>query len=137
MPSKPVHILTSAGAGLAVTTIIPVCEQIIDSVPYKIGGFIGGSIGGMMPDIIDPPRHPNHRALGHSVTANTIVLGTLATTLPVIEMHLADLIEEAIENDNDILAGLYQFLIGIVRGFIAGQVMHLILDLTTPKRLPF
>lgn len=136
MPSKPVHVIVGGAAGVAATAYYPVDSETLNSTWYRLGGAVGGVLGGMMPDIIDPPRSPNHRAIGHSITANTFGLGSLSVLVLGAEPFFSDPIQQAESGENRFLVGLYQFFLGLVIGFIGGQVSHLALDMLTPKRLP-
>ena len=136
MPNKPTHIIAGAGAGVLAVNFWPLEDDNIKSGEYLTGAVIGGIIGGMLPDIIDPPRSPHHRSIGHSMTGNSIGLGALIANIDTIDQALSERIKEAEENENYVLAGFYRFVSGLIKGFIAGQASHLLLDLTTPKRLP-
>lgn len=137
MPGKMMHLTVGTAAGAAAILLTPQDNTNICGEYYLYGGLIGGFIGGLMPDIIDPPTGPNHRGMGHSMSGNTIGLSSLTLLIQKLDSWISDQIEKAEEVDNTILIAFFQALAGFVRGFIAGQASHLLLDLTTPKRLPW
>ena len=136
MPSRGTHMIVGAAAGLGATVCFPVPYENIDSAWYRLGALVGGVCGAITPDIIDPPRSPGHRGIGHSVTANTVGLSGLSFFLQDAESYFSDLIQEAQADQRHFLAALLQFIAGLLWGFVAGQVSHLALDILTPKGLP-
>lgn len=76
----------------------------------SLAGF-SGHLGGIMPDVIEPARHPNHRKHFHSIVAGVGVA------------YLSNKINEKSENP---------FVKTISRGIATGYVSHIILDSTTP-----
>lgn len=148
MPNRDVHSIAGAlgGAGYALymAQVQPGYRMFVEMV----GGVLGGIAGGRLPDYIDAPTCPRHRAEAHSV-AITGVAGRLVSD------HLGDW-QNALRRQADHYAfmrgnssqPLEQFLLwiaenacrvlaGAIAGVLAGYVSHLILDAFTPMSLPF
>jgi membrane-bound metal-dependent hydrolase YbcI (DUF457 family) len=77
---------------------------------------LGGLLGSMLPDILEPAYHPNHRSLAHSWSA----AGTMVWfAISVIQSETASARQKA-----------------FWRSFLLGALSHLALDACTPKSLP-
>ena len=114
--NRKAHIILGEVAGIGGSLVWSYCSE------EKIKGWdwlailAGSAIGGMLPDGIDPPLSPNHRAFGHSIAGN----GSLA--LVILKLS----------SNQDINPTLKWFL----RSFVFAQWSHLISDSTTPKGIP-
>lgn len=111
------------------------------------GGYMGGKIGGRVPDLIDPPTSPNHRSIGHGVIPNgTLFVKTFefATDLRRNIRQWAAEAKARSERSEDpveaiIQFGLYMllhFVAGMIAGMPAGHISHLLADSMTKKGLP-
>ncbi len=147
MPDRNVHAWTGSIAGGALALHRTYGRSSEDSFPEIVGGTLGGLLGGMMPDELDPPISPNHRALAHSAGVALLALPRLEGLLSGWEGHLRHLADEVRAcrgwQKSDlakILLGLLEILLriaaGIASGIVAGYSTHLILDGLTPKSLP-
>lgn len=122
MPNFDTHFNGGAVSGMftAVTTLISAKrnEKITlgDVVASAIIGGLSGSVGGVLPDLLEPATHPNHRGVMHSSLA---LVG--AGSLPFIQ---------SVQNTD-----LYSRI--VINSFSIGYVSHLIMDASTPKSLPF
>jgi len=109
------------------------------------GGFLGGALGGMMPDVLEPATSPNHRKLAHSV----VMLGTLTLARVVewqtgcrrraaedAEVASSLLLGSKARADAELAAVVWSFFAGFIAGFVAGYASHLGLDATTLRSLP-
>lgn len=133
MPNRTVHIPAGVASGATFASVRAINER--DEVIYAraIGGLIGGYFGAQMPDIIDPSTNgPNHRSLGHGILPNTCAAAYLHRPYENLRRYLNVRAEEY----TLIPSTLMQCLIGVLDGFIAGYVSHLVLDSFTPKGLP-
>jgi len=81
-----------------------------------LGAFLG-SIGGILPDLLEPARNPNHRSFFHSWLL-------LLSMLLVIAFKISK------------KSTLKWFLSHPFLSFIAGYSSHLLADMTTAKGLP-
>ncbi len=137
MPKRNTHLTVGVmvGAGAALCTLVSIPEDD-RSGWILIGGALGGAVGAAMPDVIDLPTGPNHRAIGHSISVNGVV------ALPAIELagSLFDLCmsraKDAKGRGDELTEVLWQMAAGAVWGMLAGQLSHLVLDSMTPRSLP-
>src|ERR1700757_3576639 len=79
-----------------------------------VGGAIG-TIGGVLPDLLEPAYHSHHRKLFHSVTAAG------AVSYGIYKTHQSDLSKETK---------------GVITTMGIGYLSHLLLDSETPRGLP-
>ena len=77
--------------------------------------IIGGIIGSILPDMIEPPDHYTHRGFFHSVSMMRFLLVALIVSF---------------------LIAFYETWVWSVFYVIVGYVMHLLADGTTPMGLP-
>jgi len=148
MPSAKVH--GPVGALLGAVNALRLSEGQPDGyrlVETLSGAFFGGTAG-IMPDRLDPPDHPNHRAGGHGA-AQTIALTYLAHKVtPLVQEKLrgiatslfdeAQLKPEGFERSMCQVGGIcYLILSGALPGITAGYASHVALDAFTPKSIPF
>ena len=81
-----------------------------------VGGSVIGTIGGILPDKLEPARNPHHRKFFHSIFTSTVIGYGLYKT-----------------NSNNNMCELTK---GIITTAGIGYLSHLALDSQTPKRLP-
>lgn len=106
MSNRSEHIVASAFCGAFFEAIMSenVGADLWKAVCY---GLVGGAVGGILPDIVDPPTDPFHRGIGHGIMPLAI--------MPIV----------AFSGKHSLLRGL-----GI------GYTMHLAMDAQTPMGLP-
>jgi hypothetical protein len=123
--------------------------RLADSSPYDgteiFAAAIGGVLGSRIPDAVDPPHGPRHRAAAHDVMIGVAVAG-----LPIAEWqaacraqatqhaahasaHPADSWERWFQ---ELLAWLWHVVAGLLTGLRAGFLSHLILDAFTTLSVP-
>lgn len=79
---------------------------------YRWGLVVGGIIGGLVPDRLEPPVDPNHRGTFHSVGSGVgLAFGT-------------SLLSKATSN--------HKFISGFIHGLTVGYILHLVSDAMTP-----
>jgi membrane-bound metal-dependent hydrolase YbcI (DUF457 family) len=128
MPNFKKHASTGAIigglAGLAITLInqnnkIKHGQQDrinwIEVLGYTAGGATIGTIGGILPDLLEPANHPHHRKFFHSVTATT------AVGYGIYKAHKSDMSHESKTAITTI---------GV------GYISHVLLDSETPMGIP-
>lgn len=110
-----------------------------------VGGMYGGSLGGLLPDWIEPALSPRHRGVAHSWGA---LLGSFATTVQAAQDECRRQAATCLTRSQDpTISGidrvLYQlgwffwrFVAGVLSGFAPGYASHLALDGCTPMGLP-
>lgn len=166
MPNREAHGLVGAAAGgvAAAMECFAYRERNPAAQPrlgqdflHVAGGAVGGLLGSRLPDIIDPPSHPQHRAAGHDVAAHAV---SWWLTLPGVEewvdvfrgfAEVALARRAAAELDLDRGGGLWNFLralgwralealcaflAGVPRGVLAGAASHVALDACSPAGVP-
>jgi len=124
MVNRADHLKTGVISSAAVTGLICCIKARREGRPIILGdvlkeaflGAIGGVVGGLLPDILEPPRHPGHRDLFHSRLA---FIG-----MPIVGAKLMN------------SGNLSQSAVTVGEGFSVGYISHLILDSRTPRGLP-
>lgn len=117
MSNSGMHFIIGAVASLLTYAVLKQQrnEQLTweEAIPVAL---IGGTVG-VLPDIIDPPKGPNHRSIGHSVAGGTglSILGIGINENPNIQQPYKD----------------------FLTSMIASYLSHLALDAQTPAGLPF
>jgi hypothetical protein len=112
-----------------------------------LGGALGGYCGGILPDCIDPPFHPGHRALGHGFVPVAAAANFWYQGLDGWQNQLRLLADEqgyrrSLSFDPAATAWhafaewVLRLLSGFVAGLGAGYVTHIVLDFGTPRCLP-
>jgi hypothetical protein len=147
MPNRDVHGRAGAvvGGGYAAYHAWgqPTPHVLIETA----GGVLGGTIGGLLPDWIDAPTSPRHRAQAHSMA----ITGTLGyhmneqilssqTLLRSQAQACANRQLSAVSSLEQLWYAFLEFLCRLGAGAIArvlgGYASHLVLDSLTPACLP-
>ena len=145
MPCKRTHSGVGLATGLAVGVL---ATQRVDQ-EYRpaevVFAAIGGWIGGVTPDVLEPASDPNHRALFHSLTAGGGVCALAASDWVASVRAAADrcAIRAAaapegseLRQSEELKCVIWHCLAGLLLGFLAGYGSHLLLDAMTPRGLP-
>lgn len=147
MPNRATHESVGAVSGAVVAGYAARDLEGIAFLTEVLAGYLGGKLGGRAPDLIEPAIHPWHRSVAHScATGSGIsvslakgtrhwqeVCRTRARTHRVLATQSPDLTSQL---HHDLLALWWHFLAGLVVGFGAGYISHLVLDSMTPSGLP-
>jgi len=147
MPNRDVHLPVGAVSGAAYATYHVWGQEGPYVFAEAVGGFVGGMGGGLLPDWIDTPDSPCHRAEAHSVGITGTVgyfvsqqLPTWQTSLRNEAQRYAQLREAAPSFLPQIGYGalefIMRFLSGLLAGLLGGYASHLALDSLTPSSLP-
>ena len=84
MPNRALHLRVGAVSGAAYAT----CQAWGQPGPYVFaeaaGGLVGGMGGGLLPDWIDTPCSPRHRAEAHSMSITGTVGYFVGEQLPTL-----------------------------------------------------
>ena len=145
MPRRPTHVAAGVAAGIAAGVVT--ARHLADEDRFLHVAFagIGGAIGGVVPDWLEPGTHPNHRNVFHSLLAaggvTAAVLanwqaschGAAARCLGRAQLSPAGSSERSNEQ---MKAFLWRALAGLIIGFLAGYTSHLALDAGTATSLP-
>jgi len=147
MPNHPVHALTSTPAGAGYSFYKSNNKNSLARFVESAEGAIGGCIGGILPDWIDPSLHPGHRSLAHG-------LGSVATGAAFWYRRLDDWQNQLrqiadqqaccrAESTDFATTAWHAFaewalrlLSGFLAGIGAGYITHVALDFGTPRCLP-
>lgn len=109
-----------------------------------LGGYLGGTLGCGLPDILEPALHSYHRDIGHSVMTAAGIIYASVEMLGSWESYCRDKADAVGqlrgERPNDLDLATKQFLWHVAAGFAAGlavgYVSHLALDAMTPRGIP-
>jgi hypothetical protein len=147
MPNRDVHgpvgIASGGGYALYMSYGQPPWHVIAETA----GGAVGGFGGGVLPDQIDTPEHPRHRAEAHSMAITGTVGWILKENLPGWQAALRAQADKFAMMRAQSTSPLYQilfwfaeyfcrFLAGVIAGVLADYASHLTLDFFTPMSLP-
>ena len=145
MPRRPTHVaagLTAGlGAGIVSARDLPHDEQPL----HVVFAALGGVIGGLAPDWLEPGTNPSHRNLFHSLFAaggiTSAILADLRSSCSQAAAACqcrAELFPiGSTQRSNELLKALiWRAIAGLVIGFLAGYASHLALDAGTAKSLP-
>jgi len=149
MPNRKVHAAVGVMSSVGVAAVTLNGQELS---PWQAGleliaDGVAGHITSALPDRIDRPMSPSHRAAAHSMTAGVAVgvyalshvpsfqtiCRTKAREFERMRMTSQDLVQTAILFLAE--AGLY-VASGIAVGAPVGYASHLALDMTTPSGLP-
>ena len=147
MKNRRTHNVGGAvvGGGAA---LVKSAGQPAGCLALKTAGGVLAVIGlGMLPDVIEPAVHPDHRSLIHE-EAPAVVLGSLATQyFDSRQASLRALVEQQVSLEmqshsqltqlwHAFLELLFRLLAGAVAGRLGGYGSYLALDAFTPRILP-
>lgn len=147
MPNYDAHWPIGAASGGTYALYMGYGQQPSHVLAETLGGALGGFVGGVLPDRIDTPYCPRHRAEAHSMAITGSIGCFLKDNLPkwqgrlrVQAGHLGKMRAERTCEVHRVLflLGEYtcRFLAGLIAGVLAGYASHLILDFFTPISLP-
>lgn len=144
MARSSVHKKWGVAAGLGAVALNVPKGDTACAIAEFVGAALGGRVGGVAPDVVEPALTPNHRAFAHSLVA----AGLLAAVAR--ENHVGWCYERAAECRGRASLALteaergrarseevlWHFVAGLIIGFLAGYASHLVLDADTPRGLP-
>ncbi len=145
MPGKRTH----SGVGLAIGLGAGVLAVQGGDPEYRVievaFAGLGGWIGGVTPDLLEPASDPNHRAFFHSLTAGGgIAAVASADWLKSIRARADECAARAsaapegsdLRRSEELKCLALHCAAGLLIGFLAGYASHLVLDAVTPRGLP-
>jgi len=152
MPNGPTHQLLGALSGAAAAHhYVSPCLSPVDSeagTPLLIvGGLVAGGFGGRLPDLLDPPIQPNHRAFFHSIVLGAAVAGAAVFTVKKLRLLSGSPLKDKRSGARSTTGGdetvpstsisLDQALLfALVLALLVSVLSHLGADSGTPKGLP-
>jgi LexA-binding, inner membrane-associated putative hydrolase len=147
MPNHNVHWPVGTASGGAYALYMGYGQPARHVVAETLGGAVGGFAGGVLPDWIDTPDSPHHRAEAHSMAITGTAGWILNQNLTEWQSRLraqADCFAtrraQSLEPFQQFFLWLAEyfcrFLAGLIAGVLAGYASHLVLDFFTPMSLP-
>jgi hypothetical protein len=147
MPNRDVHGPVGVASGGAYALCMSNGQPAWHVNTEVAGGAVGGYAGGVLPDRIDIPEHPRHRAEAHSMALTGSVGWLVKENLPTWQAALraqADgFAAKRAQTEDPLLQLLFwlaeygcRFLAGLIAGVLGGYASHLTLDFFTPMSLP-
>lgn len=147
MPNRDVHLPVGGVSGAGYATYHAWGQSGPCLLAEAVGGLVGGIGGALLPDWIDTPRSPRHRAEAHSMSITGTIGYFMNEQLPNWQASLRN---EAQRNAQlraaspsllpqigyGVLEFVLRFLAGLLAGLLAGYASHLALDSLTPSSLP-
>lgn len=116
MANRKQHAVVAAALGLGVYAFR--CHRSAER--FTLLGALKATavtvLGGLVPDVLEPALHPNHRSFCHSVSGGGLLAGGAGVASRNIQLG----------EELTFYAGL----------FVLGYISHLLLDSTTPKGVP-
>jgi membrane-bound metal-dependent hydrolase YbcI (DUF457 family) len=142
MPNCDYHRPVGATVGFGASLALALSAKSPRPGLEAVAGWFGGWVGGALPDIIDPPTSPRHRAIGHG-----ILTACLGLTFSVVKLrHWQTALRQQADADTaravaegrwfSFRATVGYILTGFLAGVIAGYLSHLAADAFTPSGLP-
>jgi hypothetical protein len=147
MPNRDVHLPVGAVSGAAYAAYHAWGQPGPYVLAEAAGGLVGGIGGGLLPDWIDTPCSPRHRAEAHSMSITGTVGYYMNQQLPQWQANLragAQRYAQLRAASTSVLPQIgysaleliFRFLSGLLAGLLAGYASHLALDSLTPSSLP-
>lgn len=151
MPNATTHEALGAISGAAATSyfVAPFVrphDQENGKPALLMTGLVGGGVGGRVPDLLEPPVHPNHRSFCHSFVVGCAVVGGVALTVRALhelrERQTRTRTSSGLappREDDESSSGITlknAVVAGIVVAVLVGIISHLVADSGTPSGLP-
>ena len=145
MPNRRTHTEVGAITGVATALFLAKGQPTAFFLAEAAGGLLGGALGGIAPDVLEPATSPNHRKLAHSlVTAGTLTLARVTEWQSDCRRQATARAHAALtclpgsreRSDAELAAVAWSFLAGFIAGCFAGYASHLALDSMTTRSLP-
>ena len=145
MPRRPTHIsagcISGLTAGILTSKQLPSEHQLL----HVVCATIGGALGGLAPDSLEPALSPHHRSLFHSLAVGGVATsGLVANWQASCHEAAAACLSRAEQapvgspqrSEEETKALFWRAVAGLLVGFLAGYLSHLALDAGTANSLP-
>ena len=157
MPDGATYKLIGASGGAAFAAYRAKDQNPGNWIAELAGGAIGGYVGGILPDILEPAISSWHRGVAHSYVSGATVAGTANAVLskwevacrtnaesckaiPVIVVPGGMFVAAPPDPVHQFLSSLaelfWRLMAGLLNGLVAGYISHLALDAVTPRSIP-
>jgi len=157
MPDGTTHRLIGTGGG-AIFAAYKAKDQTVENWIAEIaGGAMGGYVGGILPDILEPAVSSWHRGIAHSCAAGaTVVTGANQVlskweaacrakaenckAIQLITVANGVFVPAPADPIRQLVSGLaelfWRLMAGFLNGLVAGYLSHVALDGVTPRSIP-
>lgn len=136
MPRRDTHVTAGVAAGAVWAFYHARNEHPADQVVEVLGGAVGGWLGGLLPDFIDPPASPQHRDIAHGfILLLLVAFASLEAERQACRARAASC-RKGGNAATDLRPLTWRFTAGVLTGLQAGYVSHLVLDGNTKAGLP-
>lgn len=157
MPGRETHKYVGAAAGLALAAAQAQQESKPHFLIEMMGGALGGMVGGIAPDWLEPAVCSWHRGICHSAAAGGVLVCTQQTLANwagicrqnAVKCRMVPQVEDIHSGEwlptqptslqrlwSEICEFVWTLLAGFLNGLTAGYVSHLLLDAATPRGIP-
>jgi len=134
MSNGNTHLLAGVICGVVISPVIQ--NKLHEKNDVEIGHLVlcasTGLIGGRIPDILEPPLNPNHRAFFHSIIFGLI----LCLGLKELWKKVRSKVKDRKLRGETIITGS-EFLLALIFVGLIAVLLHLVMDSFTKKSLPF
>ena len=146
MPNRPIHLAAAIPAGTIMAAHKARSFNGLQYLSEVAGGALGGTIGGLGPNWVDPPTSPGDRGIGHSAAVSCVLTGPAYQRIDTWQAwlrHEAAKLQRLQNVTIDPLVRAFYgmcyavicVLSGAIAGFVAGWGSHLVLDFGTARSL--
>lgn len=147
MARRRTHIAAGMVSGAVMAAYAGRREVGPHRVIEVVGGALGGALGAVVPDLLEPAINSWHRSLAHSYITAGMGIAVLPQRITAWQEYCRseagrheDLCAMAADDwgrfGHALWALLSLILSGLAVGLAVGYASHLALDLTTPRGLP-
>jgi uncharacterized membrane protein YeaQ/YmgE (transglycosylase-associated protein family) len=147
MPNRAEHVSAAVPVGIAFSLYKAHGRNQSGILWEALGGGVGAVAGALLPDLVDVPSCPNHRAMAHGfATAGVLAYGAWKYLDDLQDSLRAEARQHALEKLgpsapslalwHGLLEIFLQILAGALAGFVAGYISHIALDFGTPRSIP-
>jgi len=156
MADRKTHIVAGITAGIGYAAYQAKEQSTPNRLTEIAGGGVGGYLGALLPDILEPGVSSWHRGTAHSWSAGAGIVSLRdrlagwekfcreqaenCKAIPMMSVDAFTFVPAPVDPISDLFAKLaeflWRFLAGLANGLAAGYVSHLALDAVTPRSLP-
>jgi len=156
MSDRKTHVVVGVTAGIGYAAYQAKEQNAPNCLVEIAGGGVGGYLGGLLPDLLEPGISSWHRGTMHSWSTGASIVSLRdrlmewekfcrekaekCKAIPMVPIKPFTLVPAPVDPISDLFAKLaeffWRFLAGLANGLAAGYVSHLTLDAFTPRSLP-
>lgn len=146
MPNRKTHVMAGIVFGTAAAGYQARSLASENLLPELAGGCLGGILGGIAPDILEPAVHSWHRSVAHSGAggfSSAALIQKCASWQQRCRLEAQHHAQLKLVSQDDwirfwhaVMTFLWALLSGFIVGVPAGYISHLVLDSTSPRGIP-